>query len=256
MAPDRDGPVARDGSPYPDRARPTFEREVRAMFASIADRYDAFNHLATFGLDLVWRPRALWELDRYRHLPVRRALDVGCGTGGLARRLADRYPRAEVVAVDFSRAMVAAAGRRRRTPRALGVANASRLPFADGTFDLVASAFVARNFADLRGTARELCRVLRPGGSLLTLEVSEPASPTVRRLFHAHFDRVVPMIGRAFGREGPYRYLPESLRRFPSVREVVTILDAAGFVRAVARPISVGIVTAYLAEAPARGQRG
>ena len=256
MAPDRDSPVARDGSPYPDRARPTFERDVRAMFASIADRYDAFNHLATFGLDLVWRPRALWELDRYRRTPVRTALDVGCGTGGLARLLARHYPRADVVAVDFSRAMVAAAHRVRGTPAGLGVANASRLPFSDGTFDLAASAFVARNFADLPRTARELLRVLRPGGVLLTLEVSEPQAPSVARLFHAHFDRVVPMIGRAFGREGPYRYLPESLRRFPPVREVVAILGAAGFVRTVARPISLGIVTAYLAEAPPSDQRG
>lgn len=224
------------------------------MFASIADRYDAFNHAATFGLDLLWRPRALWDLERFHHGPVRNVLDFGCGTGALARLLSARYPRAGVVAVDFSRAMVqrACARERRgraRAPMRFAVANVHHLPFRDGSFDLATNAFVARNLASLVGSFRELRRVLRPGGTLLTLEVSEPASPAVRKLFHAHFDRAVPLLGRAFDREGPYSYLPESLRSFPSGKELLTTLAEGGFVRTKAAPMTFGIVTAYLGEA-------
>jgi len=224
------------------------------MFSSISGRYDLFNHLATFGQDFLWRPRALWELQRFRRAPVRRILDFGCGTGALARLLAVRFPESQVVALDFSGAMV------RRAKQALGgltsgpgtrlaVANVGSLPFADGTFDVATSAFVARNLADLAATFAELRRVLRAGGTLLTLEISEPSSERFGRLFHAHFDRAVPLLGRAFDREGPYRYLSESLRAFPPKDRLLRILTAAGFGRTELYPMSLGVVTAYLSEA-------
>ena len=254
MAPAASAPTASDGSLHPDRRLPSFERDVQRMFASIADRYDAFNHAATFGQDLLWRPRALWELERFRSAPVQDILDFGCGTGALARLLAGHYPAARVVAVDFSPAMVqrardAARGARRRPPMAFGVANVHRLPFPDAVFDLATSAFVARNLASLAVAFRELRRVLRPGGTLLTLEVSEPASALVGQMFHAHFDRVVPLLGRAFGREGPYSYLPESLRSFPGTEQLTATLTSAGFGRTKACRMSMGVVTAYLSEA-------
>jgi demethylmenaquinone methyltransferase / 2-methoxy-6-polyprenyl-1,4-benzoquinol methylase len=244
--------TAPDGSLKPERGSPTFERDVRRMFATIADRYETFNHLATLGQDLLWRPWALWELRRYARGPVRRCLDVGCGTGELARRLAAAYPQALVVASDFTAAMVRLARRAGGRPAAsCAVADVGRLPFADGTFDVVASAFLARNLVDLSASFRELGRVLRPGGTLLTLEVSEPPSALARRLFHAHFDRVVPMLGRAFDREGPYTYLPESLRHFPPRERVLELLARAGYARPRAVPLSLGVVTVYLAEASA-----
>lgn len=221
------------------------------MFSHIAARYEWVDHVASLGQDYLWRPRALWELDRFHRGPVRRVLDVGCGTGALARLFAHRYPEARVVAADFSPAMVRRA--RGATPAAAAVdyavGNIGRLPFADATFDVVASAFVARNLVDLDAGFRELRRVLRAGGTALTLDISEPRSPTVARLFHAHFDRAVPMIGRAFGREGPYRYLPQSLRAFPPAERFRRTLVGAGFPRTAERRMSLGIVTAYLSAA-------
>jgi demethylmenaquinone methyltransferase/2-methoxy-6-polyprenyl-1,4-benzoquinol methylase len=224
------------------------------MFTSIADRYDAFNHIATFGQDLLWRPRAAWKLERSRSSAVRDVLDFGCGTGAFARILGVRFPSARVVAVDFSGEMVRrargpASVARRHPSRRFAIANVGRLPFADGSFDVASSAFVVRNLTDLEAVFRELRRVLRPGGTLLTLEVSEPSSAWVGKLFHAHFDRAVPMIGRAFDREGPYSYLPESLRSFPPVDRLLGILGRAGFPRTRAYPLSFGVVTAYLSEA-------
>jgi demethylmenaquinone methyltransferase / 2-methoxy-6-polyprenyl-1,4-benzoquinol methylase len=246
---------AADGSPYPDRNRPTFERDVRRMFGHIAERYDWFDHVASLGNDFLWRPRALGQLDRFRTSgPIRRILDIGCGTGDLARLAARRYPSAQVVAADFTAPMLANARRRGRRARegarvALARATAMRLPFADGSFDLVTNAFLARNLSSLPVAFSEMRRVLRPGGVLLTLEITEPTSPLFGSLFHAYFDQVVPWMGAAVASEGPYRYLPESLRSLPSRPEFVRQLRAAGFPRTAARPQSFGIVTTYLAEA-------
>jgi demethylmenaquinone methyltransferase/2-methoxy-6-polyprenyl-1,4-benzoquinol methylase len=255
--PDPGSRRAPDGSPYPDRTRPTFERDVRQMFGHIAERYDWFDHVASLGNDFLWRPRALGQLDRFRRPgPIRRVLDVGCGTGDLARLVARRYSSAQVVGADFTAPMLANArrrGRRAAEGSRVGLARATalQLPFADGSFDLVTNAFVARNLSDLPRALGEMRRVLRPGGVLLTLEITEPTSPGFGAFFHAYFDQVVPWMGSAVASEGPYRYLPESLRSLPSRAEFVGLLRAAGFPRTVARPQSFGIVTTYLAEAGA-----
>ncbi len=253
---------APDGSPYPDRGVPTFERDVQRMFGHIAERYDWFDHVASLGNDFLWRPRALGQLDRFRSVgPIRRVLDVGCGTGDLARLVARRYPTSHVVGADFTAPMLANARRRglrasEGSRVALARATALRLPFADASFDLVTNAFVARNLSNLPRALGEMRRVLRTGGVLLTLEITEPTSPFFGSLFHAYFDQVVPWMGAAVASEGPYRYLPESLRSLPSRAAFVGLLRAAGFGRVVARPQSFGIVTTYLAEAgPVSDQR-
>jgi demethylmenaquinone methyltransferase / 2-methoxy-6-polyprenyl-1,4-benzoquinol methylase len=246
---------ARDGSPLPDPHDPHFEKDVRRMFTHIAARYEWFDHVASMGNDLLWRPRALWDLDRFRTPgPVRRILDLGCGTGELTRLTAHHFPEAEVVGVDFTAAMIAVARRRTSGPSngrriGYGRGTAMHLPFADGTFDLATNAFLARNLADLDGALAEMRRVLRPGGVLLVLEITEPASPTFGAVFHAYFDHVVPWLGAAVDSAGPYRYLPESLRRLPSRAKFRHALARAGFPRTEARTQSMGIVTTFLAEA-------
>ncbi|MFZ0699021.1 MAG: ubiquinone/menaquinone biosynthesis methyltransferase [Thermoplasmata archaeon] len=249
------GRRAEDGSPYPDRNEPSFQRDIQRMFTHIARGYDGFDHIASVGNDFVWRPRALWDLDRFRAPgPVHRVLDLGCGTGDLAVLVARHFPRSEVVGLDFTRAMLEKATVRHGTARELpriefGQGTGLRLPFADAVFDLVTNAFVMRNFADLELALREAHRVLRPGGVFLALEITEPTSPTFRRIFHAYFDRFVPWLGTAVGSAGPYRYLPESLRSLPSRPRLVEAMHRAGFSRVETRPQSLGIVTTFLAEA-------
>ncbi|HEV2429200.1 MAG TPA: class I SAM-dependent methyltransferase [Thermoplasmata archaeon] len=258
------GRRAPDGSPYPVPGTPTFERDVRAMFTHIAIGYDRFDHLVSLGNDFVWRPRAFWDLDRFRGAAAPgRVLDVGCGPGNLSRLAAHRFPSAGVVGTDVTAAMLTRAraettGRRPYARTDWAAATAGRLPFKDGSFDLLVSAFVLRNLASLPAAFGEFRRVLRPGGSALLLEITEPPSDAFRRLFHAYFDSFVPWLGAALGASGPYRYLPESLRRLPGRGELLRLLDEAGFARAVARPQSLGIVTTYLAEAgaPASGVPG
>ena len=232
------------------------------MFTHIAERYEWFDHVASLGNDYVWRPRALWDLDRFRAPgPLERALDLGCGTGELARQIARHYPRLRVVATDFTSAMVARAAATTHDPRHrarldFGRATALRLPFADGAFDLLTNAFVLRNLADLPVALAEFRRVLRPGGVALMLEITEPVEPTFNRVFHAYFDRVVPWLGMAVDSAGPYRYLPESLRSLPPRAELQSMLAKAGFGRTEARLQSLGIVTTFLAEAGPRFSEG
>jgi len=222
------------------------------MFGHIARRYDWFDHVASLGNDFVWRPRALWDLDRFRaRESPRTILDAGCGTGDLTRLAAHHYPRARVVGVDFTRAMLTVAGRRRDPTIdrrvAFGEASVLALPFRPGTFDLAMSAFVARNLPRLPDAFAELRRVIAPGGALLTLEITEPTGVRARAAFHRYFDDVVPALGALVGSAGPYRYLPESLRHLPDRAGMLALLRAAGFDRVEARPQSMGIVTAYLA---------
>lgn len=246
-----------DGSPLPDRGSPAFERDVRAMFTHIVQRYDWFDHVVSMGNDYLWRPRALWALARFQGPTARvhRVLDVGCGTGDLTRLVARTFPSSTVVGADFTGAMLRLAARRTSDGRSASRiryvrAHAGRLPLPDASFDLVVSAFVVRNLVDLPGVFREFRRVLRPGGTVLTLEITEPESRLVGRLFHSYFDHVVPWLGVAVRSAGPYRYLPDSLRSLPPPAEMVRFMREAGFPRVERHPQSMGIVTAYLAGAP------
>lgn len=229
------------------------------MFTHIAQRYDWFDHVASLGNDYLWRPRALWDLDRFRRgVPVERALDVGCGTGDLTRLTARHFPASRVVGADFTRAMLELASDRTTAisvePRTSYVeASVLALPFPAASFDLILSAFVVRNLPRLPDAFRELRRVLRPGGTLLTLEITEPTSPRFRALFHQYFDRVVPFLGALVRSAGPYRYLPESLRYLPDREGMQRLLLDAGFAEVAVRPQSMGIVTTYLARAGGSG---
>lgn len=247
---------ASDGSPYPDRRGPAFEREVRAMFEHIAARYNWFDHVASLGGDFLWRPRALWALERHRRgRPTRRILDIGCGTGELSRLASRRFPSARVTGLDFTAGMLAQA---RVDARAAGPAGpvdwvqASALapPLRAGRFDVVMSAFVIRNLPDLPRALQTLAGLLAPGGTLFTLEITEPRARWVRAGFHAYFDHVVPWLGRAVDSAGPYRYLPESLRHLPSREALLRLLDGAGLPGGRAVPQHLGIVTTYLADRP------
>jgi len=223
------------------------------MFTHIARGYERFDHVASLGQDYLWRPRALWSLERRRRgRPTRSILDIGCGTGELARLASRRFPGAKVSGLDLTRAMLTLAYA--RSLRSVGgrwvEGSALALPFPDGRFDAVLSAFLLRNLPDLGAGFREMRRALGPGGTLLALEITEPTAPFVRATFHAYFDHVVPALGAAVGSAGPYRYLTESLRHLPSREGMLTLLEQSGFIDVVAEPLSQGIVTAYFGEVP------
>jgi len=212
------------------------------MFDDIVERYGLVNSLLSLGLDRVWRRAAVRAADPR---PGTLILDVGSGTGELTAALA--RGGAIAVGVDASAAMVSAAGAK-ALPRTRFVrGSAFRLPFASGTFDAATSAFVLRNLLDLPGAFAELARVLRPGGRLALVDITEPPSAALRRLFDAYFGVAAPALGSLVGHRDAYRYLARSVAHLPPATDLCAGLRRAGFAQARARPLTGGMVTLFSA---------
>jgi demethylmenaquinone methyltransferase/2-methoxy-6-polyprenyl-1,4-benzoquinol methylase len=192
------------------------------MFDRIAPVYDAMNRVMTLGLDLRWRRLAAESVVQQGD----RVLDGACGTGDLA--LADlRAGAGRVTGLDFSEQMLARA--RKKDSRIEWLrGDLLALPFADGTFDAATVGFGVRNVDDLALALHELRRVLRTGGRLAILEITQPRGP-LRPFFRLWFDRVVPQLGRVLPGGEAYSYLPASVRRFPDADRLAELLREAGF---------------------------
>jgi demethylmenaquinone methyltransferase/2-methoxy-6-polyprenyl-1,4-benzoquinol methylase len=210
------------------------------MFDRIAPVYDAMNRVMTVGLDLRWRRLAAAAVVR----PGDRVLDAACGTGDLA--LADRRAgAAEVVGVDFSQKMLDRARRKSSTVEWVQ-GDLLALPFGDATFDSATVGFGIRNVADVELGLRELRRVLRPGGRLAVLEITQPRGP-LRLFYGVWFGRVVPLLGRLLpgGVGTAYSYLPASVRRFPPAEDLTAAIAKAGFADVQFRLLACSIVALH-----------
>ena len=207
-------------------------RVVRRLFDTISPRYDLVNRVMTFGMDRGWRRRAVREL----RLPGRAlVLDLACGTGDLCRELEGSGYR--TAGVDFSYGMLAAA----RTSAPLVQADVLRLPIADARVDGVTCGFALRNVVSLEVFFAELARVVRPGGRVALLDVSEPDGPVMRLGNAVYFRRIVPVIGGLLSDRGAYRYLPRSMAYLPAPDAMVAALRGAGFPDAVRHQLSGGL---------------
>lgn len=199
------------------------------MFDRIAGFYDVMNSVMTAGLHHAWRRRAV---DLANVGPGDRVLDVATGTGDLALELARRVaPGGAVIASDFSQEMLALARKKgvdTPVPVAFGWANAMELPYADDEFAAATVGFGARNFSDLDQGLREMTRVVRPGGTVVVLEITTPTRPPLSTFYRLWFDRVVPVIGKLAGDPEAYSYLPNSVKRFPGPHELAARMDACG----------------------------
>ena len=194
---------------------------VRTMFDRIAPVYDVMNHVMTAGLDVRWRRLAAESAVRHGD----RVLDAACGTGDLA--IADLKAGAgRVTGLDFSERMLERA--RRKAPLHWVQGDMLALPFADATFDAATVGFGVRNVDDLELGLRELRRVLRSGGRVAILEITQPRG-AVRPFYSLWFDRVVPLLGKALPGGAAYTYLPASVKRFPTAERLADLLREAGF---------------------------
>jgi demethylmenaquinone methyltransferase / 2-methoxy-6-polyprenyl-1,4-benzoquinol methylase len=192
------------------------------MFDRIAPVYDAMNRIMTAGLDVRWRRVAAGSVVR----PGDRVLDAACGTGDLAIA-ALKEGAGSVTGIDFSERMLARA--RHKEPRIEWVAgDLLALPFADAAFDAATVGFGVRNVADLELALRELRRVLRPGGRLAILEITQPRG-ALRPFFSLWFDRLVPLVGKLLPGGAAYSYLPVSVKRFPDAERLAELMGDAGF---------------------------
>jgi demethylmenaquinone methyltransferase/2-methoxy-6-polyprenyl-1,4-benzoquinol methylase len=204
--------------------------EVRQMFDRIAGRYDLMNRLITLGQDRRWRRLMVAEAALG---PGGRLLDLGAGTGEVAREARRQHPDlALALAADLSPGMLRAGQQR---PGSEGMAwsqlDALRLPFADASFDAVTSAYLARNVADPQQMFSEQLRVLRPGGRVVCLDTTPPAAGPMAPLVWLHMRAAIPLLGRLVaGDAAAYRYLPRTSRAFLRPGALAGVMTGAGFV--------------------------
>jgi demethylmenaquinone methyltransferase/2-methoxy-6-polyprenyl-1,4-benzoquinol methylase len=215
---------------------------VRRLFATIADRYDLITVLLSFGRDAGWKRRVV-ELSGAR--PGLAALDLACGTGDIAFALADRGVRA--VGLDITHRMLQLArAKRRDVPLVTG--DMMALPFPDARFDIVTTGYGIRNVPVIQPAIAEIARVLRPGGVLVSLDFNRPASFPMRAIYLGYLTIVGSALGFALHRDpDTYRYIPESIRRYPGARAVSDMCRAAGFAACEYIPVLGGLMAIHVA---------
>lgn len=225
-------------------------RHVRALFATIADRYDLITVLLSFGRDRAWKRRLIREAGVKTG---ERVLDLACGTGDIAFEAS--RAGASVVGLDITPRMVEIArakaaldgGRVSRTPRFL-VGDMMALPFVDGRADLVTTGYGLRNVPGLEAAVDEVLRVLTPEGRLLSLDFNRPQLALIRGVYLAYLTAVGSVLGWVLHRDpDTYRYIPESVRRYPGAQGVADLLRARGFQHVKVVPIFGGFMTLHVA---------
>lgn len=231
--------------PYEEKAQ-----RVRGVFDSVADKYDIMNDLMSGGVHRLWKR---YTLSRTALKPGQQALDVAGGTGDLTRGMAEQVgPEGRVVLSDINPNMLANGRRRLIDKGVVGnvefvEANAEDLPFADNSFHCVTIGFGLRNVTDKHKALAEMQRVLKPGGRLLVLEFSRPVLPGLNTLYDAYSFRLLPLMGRLVANdEASYRYLAESIRKFPDQETLRQMLLDAGFDEVSYHNLTGGIVALHI----------
>lgn len=224
---------------------------VRQMFDRVSARYDLNNALLSFGLDRYW----LWRARRVLNLaPNAQVIDLCCGTGAVTRTLAAAVPEGRVLGVDFSDGMLAAAVKHAADPRAGRVeylrSDVLNVPQPDHLFDAVTIAYGPRNIVDLPGLWKEMRRLVKPGGQILSLELTRPRG--IVGFFHELYLRyLVPLIGGVVsGDREAYSYLSTTIAGFLDPIELAQSMREGGLVDVRVLPLSGGIVTIHHARTP------
>jgi demethylmenaquinone methyltransferase/2-methoxy-6-polyprenyl-1,4-benzoquinol methylase len=236
--------------------RPVEPRErqglVNEVFATVAERYDLMNDLMSGGLHRLWKDDLVVALNPPRSADPCRVLDLAGGTGDDAMRIVRAGgPGTTAVICDISPEMLEVGRRKVETAGlsdriSLVEGNAEVLPFADRTFDAATIAFGIRNVTHIDRALAEMYRVLKPGGRLLVLEFSHVDVPVLDRLYDLFSFEAIPRLGQlAAGASEPYRYLVESIRRFPKQEAFAGMIRAAGFERVSYRNLTGGVAAIH-----------
>lgn len=221
---------------------------IGPMFDSIAGSYDFLNHFLSFGIDRLWRRKAIRTLRGRYYNPL--ILDVATGTADLALSALKLSPR-KVTGIDISENMLAL-GRKKVEGKGFSTTiellrcESENIVFGDAIFDIAMVAFGVRNFRDpLRGLS-EMNRVLKQGGTVMVLEFSKPSWFPFKQLYYFYFLHILPLIGRLFsGSNNAYSYLPESVLGFPDNESFMRMLRAAGFAPVNQIKLTGGIASIY-----------
>lgn len=222
---------------------------VHDVFESVAGKYDLMNDLMSFGVHRLWKRHFIAISNIH---PGQRVLDLAGGTGDIAALLSKRVgSTGSVVLSDINEAMLEV-GRQRLEDRGIvgnieySLANAEKLPFADGEFDAVTIAFGLRNVTDQRAALREMYRVLKPGGRAMILEFSKVEFEGLKKIYDGYSFSILPRLGKLVADdEDSYRYLAESIRKHPGQDELADMMVEAGFSKVTYRNLTGGIVAIH-----------
>ncbi len=236
-------------TPYKD-SNSQKKLQVEQMFDHIAPKYDFLNHFLSFGIDRLWRRRAIRILSNYEPKII---LDVASGTGDFAVAASKLKPE-KIIGFDLSEQMLNVG---RGKVKRLGLdklvdfqkGDSEVMPFNDESFDAITVAFGVRNFENLGNGLNEFYRVLKAEGVVIILEFSKPKYFPMRQLYLFYFFYILPFIGRLVSKDSSaYSYLPESVMAFPDDQKFLSILKNVGFSRSTQKRLSFGIATIYIAQ--------
>lgn len=219
--------------------KPESPADLREMFQHISGSYDLMNRLISLGQDQAWRS---YVVKMAAPPTGGRLLDIGAGTGNIARQALSLDPALRVAAADFSLDMMLA-GRRRPGSRNILWCNADamRLPFPDCTFDAVTSGYLIRNVSNARKAMEEQVRLVKPGGRVVCLDTSPPGHNLLRPLILAHMKYVIPILGQVIARNrAAYEYLPRSTRAFMAPEELASLMRHVGLQKVTYRRFMLG----------------
>lgn len=228
---------------------PDFSRQIQSMFGALAPKYDFLNRLLSAGRDQYWRKIAV---DLLSPNEGERFLDLATGTGDIALEIASRHPsQIKVMGIDFSGPMLER-GKRKIQSKNLGNSITFQkgcgesLPYSNGSFHGVISAFGIRNFSNAQRSLIEMHRVIKNDGRVVILEFSHPSNALLGSIYQFYFHFLLPQVGKIISRHNSaYHYLPQSVSNFPMRGDFALLMEKAGFKDVTYHDLTFGIVTLY-----------
>lgn len=234
--------------PYKNSSKGKKE-QVATMFDNISANYDGLNRVISFGIDISWRKKVVQLVSKNNPKQI---LDIATGTGDLAIMMSQLNPD-KIIGLDISAGMLDV-GKRKIANVNLSdkidmvVGDSENMPFDDNTFDAITVSFGVRNFANLDKGLTEIKRVLKPGGTFVILETSNPTKFPFKQGYKFYTTYILPFIGKIFSRDkAAYSYLCESANIFPFGEAFNNILQKNGFINTEYRPVTFGVATIYSA---------
>lgn len=232
---------------------------VHEVFESIAPKYDLMNDILSFGRHKRWRR---FTMEQMNVKPGSTAIDVCCGTCDWTVSLAQASGTGKIVGLDFSRGMLAYGERKIKSVNLTGQielihGNAMELPYGSDTFDYATIGFALRNVPDLKQVLQEMKRVVKPGGLVVSLELSKPTWQPFKSIYYFYFQRVLPFLGKLIAkRYEQYKWLPESLVHFPDHQQLARIFQEIGLTDVRACPLTGGIAALHIGVKPTSPLKG
>ena len=215
-------------------------KKIQEMFSEISDKYDFLNHFLSFGQDIYWRKKVA---NIIKNIPNNdKVIDVACGTGDLSIEINKKINK-KIIGIDFCYEMLKIAKKKTKELTFVN-GDATNLPLKDNSFDILTIAFGIRNIPERKKALKEFYRVLKKKGNLIILEFSIPDN----FLFRFYFEKVLPFLGGIFSKKEAYKYLPDSVKKFPSVSNFIKEINEIGFSRIEIFSLSLGTVKIYKCE--------